>query len=93
MTYRLDGDHVIDQTINPAGRYYLREIVDPYCSEYTASILTDDQRRAIFETIGAAALADALGRLYAADRSFDDGEATQTVRLAQWRLYSADLAS
>lgn len=84
MTYILDDDDII----GPSGRYYLREVVDPYCSEYAASVLTDDQRRAIFEAIGAEALNEALERLYAADKHLAGDDATQTVRLAQWRLYS-----
>ncbi len=82
-SYTLDGDHIL----GPSGRHYLREVVDPYCSEYAASDLSDDQRRAIFEAIGEEALTEALQRLYAADKHLEGDDATQTTRLAQWRLY------
>jgi hypothetical protein len=83
MTYILDGDDII----TPSGRYYLREVVDPYCTEWSASDLSDDQRRAIIEVIGPEPLAEALQRLYAADKHLADENAAQTIKLAQWRLY------
>lgn len=84
MTYILDGDDII----TPFGRYYLREVVDPYCTEWDASVLTVDQRRAIFEAIGPEALTEALKRLYAADKHLADENAAQTIKLAHWRLYA-----
>ena len=82
MTYALDGDHIV----GPNGRYYLREVVDPYCAEYDASTLTDDQRREVFDIIGSEALTAALEKLYAEQKHFDGDEAIQTIKLAQWRL-------
>ncbi|WP_126420474.1 hypothetical protein [Asticcacaulis excentricus] len=93
MTYKLKDDCIIDQTVEPPGRYYLREVVDPYCLEYCVSLLNDEKRRAIFEAIGPEALTEGLERIYAAAGSFDVGEAAQTVRLAEWHLYNAHWAS
>ncbi|BEV11904.1 hypothetical protein ATDW_24000 [Asticcacaulis sp. DW145] len=92
MTFILLDDCIIDQTVEPLGRYPLREVVDPYCLEYSVSLLTDEKRRAIFEAIGSEALAEGLERIYAADGSFDEGEAAQTIRLAEWHLYNAHWA-
>ncbi|ADU14065.1 hypothetical protein [Asticcacaulis excentricus] len=92
MTFILLDDCIIDQTVEPPGRYPLREVVDPYCLEYSVSLLTDEKRRAIFEAIGSEALAEGLERIYAAAGSFDEGEAAQTIRLAEWHLYNAHWA-
>jgi len=83
MTHILDDDHIV----TPSGRYHLREAVDPYCHEWNTSILTDDQRRAIFDVIGPKALTKALERLYAADKHLEGDDAAQTIKLAYWRLY------
>ncbi|MDC7696162.1 hypothetical protein PQU94_17945 [Asticcacaulis sp. DXS10W] len=82
MTYILEDDHIT----TPFGRYYLREVVDPYCSEYDASVLTDDQRRDIIDVVGVEALTEALERLYVADKHMKADEANRTIKLALRRL-------
>lgn len=83
MSYIINDDYIV----SPSGRYYLREVVDPYCHEWDTSDLTDDQRRAIFEAIGTEALIKSLGRLYAADKHLEGDDAAQTIKLTHWRLY------
>ena len=87
--YIIDGDYVVGGAAEPVKRYYLREVVDPYFSEYTGSCLTDDQRRAIFEGVGIDALTDALKRLFTEDKYYHQEDAAQTVKLVQWKLYGS----
>lgn len=84
--YVLKDDFITDNSVNPPQRYYLRELVDPYCAEYESSTLSDDQRRAMFEAIGAADLTAALERLFVSEKGYSKEDALRTIKLAQQRL-------